>query len=343
MKRMRCFQLTTILSLMFCLLPPTPLAQDAAGSEQVLAKVNGTAIDSQEFAFEIGMLTAEMIRRNDPLTAAQLSDLRPQLLENLIDRELLYQHAQQRKIKALDKWVEAAFADLKGQLARVGSLQGYLADSGMTQAQLKARLAKGVVVERLMRQETIRAITVSEAEMQVFYRNHPDLFSARDTVRARHILIAPQDASDVARAEALQKIQALQMRIEQGEELAVLALTYSDCPSRAQAGDLGYLTREEMVAPFGDAVFALDPGQVSDVIITRFGYHLIKLLERITAAPPNYLEARAEIEHILRREKENAVVRAYIAELKNQSIIERLGTAPTKNPSPSSSEARATN
>lgn len=343
MKRMICFQLTAILSLMFCLLPPTPLAQDAAGSEQVLAKVNGSAIDSQEFALEIGMLTAEMIRRNAPLTRSQLSDLRPQLLENLIDRELLYQHAQQRKIKALDKWVEAAFADLKGQLERVGSLQGYLADSGMTQAQLKARLVKGVVVERLLRQETIRAITVSDAEMQAFYRNHPDLFSARDTIRARHILIAPHDTSDGAQAEALQKIQALQKRIEQGEDLAVLALTYSDCPSRGQAGDLGYLTREEMVAPFADAAFALDPGQVSDVVITRFGYHLIKLIERITADPPNFLEARGEIERILRRHKENAVVRGYVAALKNQAIIERLGTAAAANPPPSSSEAQVTN
>jgi parvulin-like peptidyl-prolyl isomerase len=326
------FQLTAILSLMFCLLPPTPLAQDATGSKHVLAKVNGTAIDSQEFAFEIGMLMAELTRRNDPVTGAQLSDLRPQLLENLIDRELLYQHAQQRNIKALDKWVEAAFADLKGQLERVGSLQGYLADSGMTHAQLKARLAKGVVVERLIRQETIRAITVSDAEMQVFYRNHPDLFSARDTIRVRHILIAPQDTSDGAQTEALQKIQALQKRIEQGEEFAILALTYSNCPSKALAGDLGYLTREEMVTPFADAAFALDPGQVSEVVITRFGYHLIKLLERITADPPNFMEARAEIERILRRDKENAVVRSYVAALKNQSIIERLWVTPAANP-----------
>ena len=336
MKRALCFQLAAILSLMFCLLPPSTIAQDSPAADQVLAKVNGTAIGSQDFAFEIGMLTAEMIRRNTPLTESQRSALRPQLLENLIERELLFQHAQQGKIRALDKWVEAALADLKKQLEGVSSLQTYLVDCGLTQAQLKARLAKGVVVERLLRQEESRAIEVSEGEMQAFYRNHLELFAASDIIRARHILIAPKDTSDGAQAEALQKIQALQKRINQGEDFAILALEYSDCPSRANAGDIGYLTRDEMVTPFADAAFALTPGQVSDVVTTRFGYHLIKLLDRIPANPPNFREARAEVERILRRDKENAVVRGYVAALKKQAVIERLG--PAREASPESNQ-----
>ncbi|MBI5062244.1 MAG: peptidylprolyl isomerase [Desulfatitalea sp.] len=328
MRRTLCFRLAEFFSLILCLLPSIVVAQDPPQAEQVLARVNGSAIGTQDFAWEIGQLTAEMIRRNTPLTDSQLAVLRPQLLENLIERELLFQHARQLKMKALDKWVDAALADLKGQLERVGSLQTYLADSGMNQTQLNARLAKGVVVERLMRQETIRSIAVSEAEMQAFYRDHPELFNANETIRARHILIAPKDASDSAQAEALQKIQALQKRIEQGEDFAILALEYSDCPSRAYAGDIGYLTREEMVAPFADAAFALAPGAVSDVVLTRFGYHLIKLLERIPADPPNFWEARADIERILRRDKENAALRGYVAALKKQAAIERLGAPP---------------
>ena len=325
MTKTLCFQLTAILSLIFSLFPPAILAQDpdSPAVGQILAKVNGTAISNQDLALESGMLAAEMNRRNTPLTEMQLSALRPQLLENLIERELLFQQAQQRKIRALDKWVEAALADLKKQLESVSSLQTYLTDGGMTQAQLKARLAKGVVVERLLRQEETRAIEVSEAEMQAFYRDHPQLFATGDTIRVRHILIAPKDASETAQSEALQKIQALQKRIGQGEDFAVLALQYSDCPSRANAGDIGYLTREELVAPFAEAAFALAPGQVSDVVTTRFGYHLIKLLERIPVDPPNFWEARGEIERTLRHDKENAVVRSYIAALKKQADIEQ--------------------
>jgi peptidyl-prolyl cis-trans isomerase C len=327
-----CFHSVAIVCLMFYLLPPTLLAQHGPASEQVLAKVNGTAIDSRDFTSEIGLLKAEMIRRNIPLTESQLSALRPQLLENLIERELLFQQAQRRNIRAHDKWVEAAFADLKRQLERVSSLETYLAESGMTQNQLKTRLTKGVVVERLMRQETLRTTAVSEAEMQAFYRDHPELFAASDTIRARHILISPKDASNGAQAEALQKIQMLQNRVAQGEDFAILALEYSNCPSRANAGDIGYLKREQMVTPFAEAVFALAPGQVSDVVVTRFGYHLIKLLERIAADPPNFWEARDEIERVLRRDKENAVVKGYLATLKNQALIERLAPLPATAP-----------
>jgi parvulin-like peptidyl-prolyl isomerase len=328
MKRTLYFQLAAVVLLTFSMLPFDTAAQAPPSPTQFLAKVNGTAISDQEFAWEVGQLTAEMNRRNTPLTDAQLSALRPQLLENLIARELLFQHAQKQKIRALDKWVEAALADLKRQLESVSSLQTYLADSGMTQDQLRARLAKGVVVERLMRQETIRAIEVSEAEMQAYYRNHPDLFTASETIRARHILIVPKDESEGAQAEALQKIRSLQKRIEQGEDFAILALGYSDCPSKAYAGDIGYLTRKEMVPLFADAAFALAPGQVSDVVQTRFGYHLIKLVERVPTAPPDFWEAKVEIERILRRNKENAIIRGYIATLAKQAAIERLGAPP---------------
>lgn len=329
MKRTRHFHWAAAFSVCLWLIPwSATAAQVPQAAEQVLARVNGTAISAQELAWEIGQLKAEMNRRNTPLTDGQLAALKPQMMEILIERELLFQDARQRKIRALDKWVDAALADLKGQLERVSSLQTYLADSGMALPDLKARLAKGVVVERLVRQEIVRNIEITEAEMQAYYRDHAELFTTSDLVRARHILIAPKDASEGAWQDALQKIQALQKRIEQGDDFAILALEYSDCPSRAYAGDIGYLTREELVAPFAEAVFALAPGQVSDIVRTRFGYHLIKLIERMPADPPNFWEAQGEIARILRREKENTLISGYVATLKRQAAIERLGTLP---------------
>ncbi len=325
MKKNPGFQWAAAISLLILWLHPSSLvAQPASTSGQVLARVNGTSISDEDLAWETGQLKAEMIRRNTPLTDTQLSALQPQLMENLIERELLFQDARQRKIRASDKWVDAALADLKGQLERVSSLQKYLADSGMTLPQLKSRLAKGVVVERLLRQEIVRTIEVSEAEMRAFYRDHPGLFAVGDRIRARQILIAPRGATEAAREEALQKIQALQKRIEEGEDFATLALMYSDGPSRAYAGDIGYLTRDELVAPFADAAFALAPGQVSGVVETRFGYHLIKLLERIPADPPNFWEAQGEIARILRREKETVIINNYVASLKKKAAIELL-------------------
>ncbi|MFZ1984460.1 MAG: peptidylprolyl isomerase [Desulfatitalea sp.] len=325
MKRALKLHLAAAICIVLLSLAQTGLAESPPATEEILARVNGTAITVRDLNWELGQLHAEMNRRNMPLTDPQISALRPQLLENLIERELLFQHAQKKKIQARAQWVDAALGDLKGQLEGSTTLQSYLAASGMTQAQMKERLAKGVVVQRLLRQEAVRGIQVSEAEMQVFYREHPELFANNEKIRVRHILIAPKDANDAAHSEALEKIKALQRQIEQGSDFAILALEHSDCPSRAHAGDIGYLTRDQMVAPFADATFALAPGGVSDVVVTRFGYHLIKLIDRTPADPVTFRDAQAKIELSLRRDKESTAVKGYIATLKKQASIERLG------------------
>ena len=121
----------------------------------------------------------------------------------------------------------------------------------------------------------------------------------------------------------MERIETLRRQIENGANFAVLALEYSDCPSKARAGDLGYLTRDQMIASFGEVAFALKPGEVSDIVETRFGYHLIQMIDSKPPALLAYNDVREKIERTLRRDKENRAVRSYVAELKSQSEIQR--------------------
>ncbi|HVP57370.1 MAG TPA: peptidylprolyl isomerase [bacterium] len=99
-------------------------------------------------------------------------------------------------------------------------------------------------------------------------------------IRASHILIAyagaPDSKATRTKAEAKQLADELLVRVNKGEDFAELARTYSDCPSREDGGDLRFFPRGRMVKPFEDAAFALKPGQVSGVVETQFGYHIIK-------------------------------------------------------------------
>jgi PPIC-type PPIASE domain len=99
-------------------------------------------------------------------------------------------------------------------------------------------------------------------------------------IRASHILIsyagAPATSATRSKAEAKKLADELLVRVNNGEDFATLASTYSDCPSKEVGGDLGFFPRGKMVKPFEDAAFALRPGQVSQVIETQFGYHIIK-------------------------------------------------------------------
>lgn len=302
--------------------------QNTVAADTTLATVNGTAISATELDWEIKQLSAEMRIRNRPLSDQQLRQLRNQLIENLIEREVLYQHARAKNIEIRSQWIAASLSELKDQLGGSSALQAYLADTGMTQAQLKDRLAKGLTVRRLLRRDPIRSIKVSDAEMNAFYRQHPEMFQRSEQVRVRHILIKVTGAHDEAqRLNAWERIKTLQRKIDSGADFAVLALEYSDCPSRTRAGDLGYLTRDQMISPFAEAAFELEPGEVSDIVETRFGYHLIKMIDRKPPVLLIFKDVRQKIERTLRRDKENGAVRQYVANLKRQSEIKRFGSS----------------
>jgi peptidyl-prolyl cis-trans isomerase C len=289
-----------------------------------LAMVNGVSVTGQEVKQEAAILAADMQERNLKWTQKQILGLDHEIVTMLIDRELLYQKAQQRNIKIRSPWVERALQELKTQTGSETAFNAYLKRTGLKEEELKERIRKGLVVKRLLHRDVLRWIKVSEAEMQAFFRRHPDYFIRKDEIRVRQIFIAFPDGKDIsARGAALLRIQSIQDRLRQGENFAALALEYSDDPSKARGGDLGYLERDQMIGAFADAAFALQPGQVSDIVETRYGYHLIKMVDRIPSSHMAYRNARAKIERTLRRNKEKAAIAAYLARLRKQAVIKR--------------------
>lgn len=293
-------------------------------SQQPLATVNGTAITSGQVRREAAILQADMRLRRLLLPQELIGEEDRPMVELLIDRELLYQRAQQRGIAISHKWVERALADLKDKIGNASGFDAYLKNIDLDEAQLRERISKGLIIRRLLHREVIRQIKVSEREMQAFYKKHPDFFIRRDQIRVRQIFIAADRSEDAAsRGAALLRIQSIQNQLKQGANFTVLALEYSEDPSKARGGDLGYLERTEMIPAFADAAFALQPGQISDIVETPLGYHLIQLVDRIPTKQMAYRNARWKIERTLRRNKEEAAVADYLAQLKRQAVIKR--------------------
>lgn len=297
-------------------------AQTQNGS--VLAVVNEVAITQQDLSTEAAQLKAELQFRNRPLNNGQLSRLRKQLIENLIDRELLYQQAQQRNIRIQKRWVDRSVKELKNQLGSRAAYQRFLENTGISESMLHARIQKGLIVRRLLRREVIRHIKVSEAEMQAFYREHTEYFQRKERIRVRHILIAFGDGNDkVERGNALLRIQSIQLMLHENADFAALALEHSDDPSKVRGGDIGYLERQQLTKDFAEAAFTLEAGEVSDIVETRFGYHLIKAIDRIPPSRMAYRNARAKIERTLRRNKEKKATKAYLAQQRRRASISR--------------------
>ena len=182
-----------------------------------------------------------------------------------------------------------------------------LAGIGMSEDALAQKITRGVAIEELIKTHIIQEIAVSEEESRAFYDQNASMFEKPEQVKASHILIkTAEDATEDQKMEARKKIDDVRKKAVEGEDFAVLAKEYSEGPSNARGGDLGYFSRGQMVKPFEDVAFALKDGEISDVVETQFGYHIIIVTDHRPASVVDYETAKAQIEERLKQEKKHA-------------------------------------
>jgi peptidyl-prolyl cis-trans isomerase D len=145
--------------------------------------------------------------------------------------------------------------------------------------------------------ETFKSgLNVTEAMVQDYYEDYLDTFKERKQVKARHILFkVAESATDVEAEQAKQKALEVLKKARDGEDFAELAKQYSEGPTAGEGGDLGYFSENQMVKPFEEAAFALEKGEISDVVRTSFGFHIIKVEDVKEARTKTLEEVREQI------------------------------------------------
>jgi peptidyl-prolyl cis-trans isomerase C len=144
-------------------------------------------------------------------------------------------------------------------------------------------------------------------------------------VQASHILIKVDPQADESqRAEARKKIEEIKKKLGKGGDFAALAKEFSQCPSGSKGGDLGYFRRGQMVKAFEEAAFALKRGEVSDLIETKFGYHLIKAIDKKPETTIAFEEIKSKLGRYLKQNKVQEEVRQYVEKLKEKVKVERF-------------------
>jgi peptidyl-prolyl cis-trans isomerase C len=295
-----------------------------AAPEGSAAVVNGTTITWQEVEKELDSARNRMAAQGRMLTEAQLPELRENILDGMITRELLFQESAKEGIRIAPETAEAQLGQIKTQFPDEATYQARLKEMAVTEADISQQILRGLTIEELIDVKIGQKIVVSEAEGKRYYEENPNFFQQPEQVHARHILIkvAP-DADDAAKAEARKNIEAVEKKVKAGEDFEALAKAHSQGPSGPKGGDLGFFGRGQMVAPFEEAAFALDPGKVSGVVETEFGYHLIQSVEKKPAETISYEKAKDQITQFLKQEKMQGEVERYVEELKKTAKIER--------------------
>jgi peptidyl-prolyl cis-trans isomerase C len=283
--------------------PATSAAADVPAGR--IARVNDTDLLRQDLDREMKLVSLKLARQGRPVNDEQLKRYEGDIRETLVNRTLLLQQAQSMGIDVKENLVAKALDEFKAAFKDEAAYNKALEEMGFSEAMLKEQIKKGLTIKALVDQAVLKKVSVSDQQVRAYYDENPNLFRKPEQVKASHILVqVPQDADEAKQATALATIQGLKTRIDNGENFATLAQQYSDCPSKAKGGDLGFFNRKQMVPPFSEAAFALEPGQTSDVVQTRFGYHLIRATEYQAEQTMAFNDVKDAISKRLRQEQE---------------------------------------
>jgi peptidyl-prolyl cis-trans isomerase C len=193
----------------------------------------------------------------------------------------------------------------------------------LSEATIGSQIQRDLAIKELIDTQFVQKITVSDEEMKVYYDSNPDSFKKPEQVKASHILIKVEPQADASqKAGARKKLEMIQGKLKKGEDFGTLAKEYSEGPSNTKGGDLGYFSRGQMVKPFEEAAFALKQGEVSEIVETRFGYHLIKVTDKTTETTIAYNEIKDNLGRFLKQEKLRKEMTLYIASLKKNAKVE---------------------
>jgi peptidyl-prolyl cis-trans isomerase C len=288
--------------------------------------VNGEPITQEAIQFELERLIHFHADHGMPENQirAQLGELVKQAIEQAIGSRLLMDEAAKVDFVITDEEIDDEIAKIMEQLGGKEPFDRALAERKTTLAEFRQQLKRGKRVDKLIAKVTEDAGEPTEDEIKAHYDAHKSEYTKAERCLAQHILISPDGTTQTSKDEARAKIEAIRKEIvEGGKDFSDMAAQHSMCPSGKQGGSLGWFSRGMMVPEFDKAVFALKDGEVSDIIETQFGYHIIYKTAHEDASEPTFDEVREQIRDFLRHERKGEVLTAYVNELKAKAKIER--------------------
>jgi peptidyl-prolyl cis-trans isomerase C len=299
-------------------------AEKKAPGDKV-AVVNGVTISKDTYDRELDFFVRRAAPGGQQIPDVQMAQMKNEVLESLIDRELLFQESKKRGIQIKSDAVSDQLQKIQQRYPNKEEFKKLLSNMGLTESDVQAQIERGMAIQELIDKEVTEKITVSDEETKAFYDKNPKLFQQPEQIKASHILIKVQaDAPADQRAEARKKIEDVQQKVKKGEDFATLAKTYSEGPSGPKGGDLGYFRRGQMVKPFEEAAFSLKPDETSEIVETQFGYHLIKVNDKKPAKKMTYAEVKDRLNEHLKKQKTDSEANAYIETLRKDAKIEKF-------------------
>ena len=319
----RLFQITAFLIIVLLSLPAMATDPKPAGGK--VAVVNGVVINQAHFDKELKVHLDGFARQGKQISDEQMTILKKDVLDGLIDREVLYQESQKAGIKVPDQKIDDQMAGIKKRFPNEEEFKKAMASMGLTEEEVRLQVQRGLAIRELIDQKVASSIVVTDEETKAFYDENPQFFKQPEQVKASHILIKVEPtADDATKAAARKKIEDTRKKLSDGGDFAELAKEYSEGPSAPRGGDLGYFRRGQMVKVFEDTAFSMKINEVSGPVESRFGYHLIKVYDKKPEQTLAYADVKDKIAQRMKQDKIQQAAKEYVGNLKKDAKIEKF-------------------
>jgi peptidyl-prolyl cis-trans isomerase C len=274
-------------------------------SKEVVATINNKKIYLEELQAKIGFLKPTKSVTDDK----QIFDLKREILNKMIEREVILQEASRLGVEASSDEVESRVKSLLTDYSQK-ELDRALERENVNFKGWKLRIKEGLMIDKLIYQEINSKIVVTDKEIQEYYNQHKEEFHQPDQIRALQIVVEKEE-------EAYKVLEEL----SSGKDFKKLAQEKSISPDALEGGDLGFFSKGEMPEEFDNIVFKLKKGEISNIVISPYGFHIFKVIDKRKGGVKRLSSASEKIKKKLMMQKQNERFRIWVKGLKEKATI----------------------
>jgi peptidyl-prolyl cis-trans isomerase C len=295
----------------------------AEAGSKIIAKVNGAALTELDLQDELDKLYPRSFFHG---TSSEIkrTALRPQALNNIIKNELLFQEAKRMRLKVDNSLINDTRKSTMKRLGGKKAFKSVLKQKGITDKEYRKKLEKNFLVEIILEKEVNQKSEVSDEEVAKYYEENKKTYVRPSSRRIWHVLIKvhPSSSSEQRQDKKKWAEKALNMAKKEDADLYQIAWDYSDGPFRVKGGDLGLVHKGRLQPEVDEAAFNLENGQISGIIESLYGYHIVKVTGIEDSKQLSLKDVSEKIKRELQEFKLKRTKDALISRLREQAAIE---------------------
>ena len=303
--------------------------------DPVVARGKGFELKQSEVEEAFGSIKARLAAAGQPLVQEQRGAVETNLINELIFTKLLALKATEADKAKAKELAEKYFSDIKGQMPSEEAFNLRLKALGLTPDQFRSQTLEQAVRQEVIKREVSPGVVVTAEQLKKFYDDNPSKFEQPESVRLSHILFITRDpqTQQLLPAEKIKGKEAqakkVRERAQAGEDFVKLAEENSEDPLvKTNHGEIHLVRGQVPVPEFETAAFSLKTNQISGVVESSVGFHVIKLHEKIPAKKIELATVEKDIREFLSQQEMQKLIPGYFEKLKRDGGVEMLGDKP---------------